>query len=322
MLRTITTLVALSALAGCISVPQESEPFESAAVREDADRIDGMTAQESVTDRDVECNDGGLTLPPGFCAERVVEVQGRIGLDALPVELRGTNGEIIVTASEGDAWTFTATVRVAALTQEMARAALGSAWSWSHEEADGTHALRAAPAQAPSLDALTARVRSTQYELALPAWLVLELDASTDNGGIVARDLALRHASLETENGQVLVSGEVVDLRARTDNGQIIASLRPAASGAIDLSTDNGQIMLKLPEDRAHGYDLSAQSENGQVVITLRDCGMRTSEDPSSGYPGSSARAACQTSAFDERSIRTSVALETENGQVVVSPLH
>ncbi|HET6405583.1 MAG TPA: hypothetical protein VFH78_13150 [Candidatus Thermoplasmatota archaeon] len=314
MHRTLATLVALATLAaGCIAVPEESDAatLQPADAPPAEERIQGMTAEVTQTDAAVDCKDSGLTIPPGFCAERVVVATGRIGLDTLPVELIGTNGPIELRRSDGDAWSFTATVRVRAVTEDLARAALDTAWSWSHEDADGSHALRAKPAAAGSLGWLSASVRYVEYKVALPEWLVLELTASTDNGGIHVARMAMGDADLETDNGEIIVSGTAHNVRARTDNGQIIASLRPAASGVIDLATDNGQIILEVPEGRAFGYDVAGKTDNGQVIIGLRDGDVRKTEDG----------ATFRTRGYDGRAIQTKVALETDNGQAIVSPL-
>ena len=303
MFRTIAALVALAVSAGCIALPEDpNAEAEAARLPPADDRIEGMTAQATQTDTIVDCSDEGLVVAPAFCAERVLEVVGRIGVESLPVELVGTNGQIEITRSEGDAWSFTATVRVRALTEEMARDGLDTAWTWAHEDADGSHALVAGPAASPTsqMDPLSPRVVSTTYEIALPSWVRIDLDALSDNG-------------------QIVVDGSVGDVRARTDNGQIVAALRPTASGKIDLSTDNGQVILDLLESREHGYDIAAQTDNGQVMITLRECEMRAGERDPYAYTGGSA--SCKTSRFEDRAIRTVVEIETDNAQVIVSPL-
>lgn len=321
MLRTIAALATLSLLAGCIQVPEDASELEAAAAPEDIDRIDGMTADESITDNDVDCDEGGLLSLPRFCAERVLLVTGRMGLDELIVALDGENGAISIFDAPEDTWSFTATVRVSALTQEQAREGLDTAWAWSHEDSDGTHAIRAAPTPTTDVVNIGADVVSTKYELALPHWVVLELDLQTDNGEIVVRDRIVDDADIATENGQIILSGDVRSVHAATENGQLLASLRPTGSGEIDLSSENGQVLLKLAEDRAHGYDIDASSENGQILIRLRDCETSVKERSTSAYPGNQGQGSCTSSGYEKREIQTKVVLETENGQIIVTPL-
>lgn len=310
MIRLLAPALALVlALAGCITVPEDPGATPAAAVERE-ERIDGMTASVTQTDAPVDCGGGGLQLPPRFCYERILVAEGQIGVEHLPVELIGSNGEINILPSEGDAWRFTATIRVAALTEEMARDALDTAWTWAHEKDDGRHALvaRPTPTNAPLLEP---RAIGLTYTLELPTWITIDLDAETDNGRIYVDGFTMDKVDLETDNGEIGLIGKARELKAATDNGQITAYLRPLADGAFDLKTDNGQIVLSVPEGRTYGYDIEATTDNGQVVIGLDD-GDRSGKDDGATF---------RTKRFDERAIKTRISAEADNGQIVIRPM-
>lgn len=316
MFRFTSIAIALSALAaGCIQPPEENAAtFEPASAPGREERIDGMTAEASHEDSIVACSDDGDPLLglPRACAQRVLVVEGRIGLDELPVELVGSNGAIVIGQAEGDAWSFVAVYTVESATEDMARDALDTAWSWSHEEPTGGHALRAGPASTGTVDpmglASTGRVSASEYALRLPAWLVLDLKALTDNGQIIVDGFDMRSVDLETDNGEIVLEGSVGDVRLHTDNGGVTGTLTPRAGGTWDLVTDNGQIVLSLPEGARFGYDVSAKVDNGQVVIGLRDGETTQREDG----------ATFKTRGFAERAVQVRVAAEVDNGQIVL----
>lgn len=302
-------LAALVALAGCISIPETEggafEPTSSAPF----DRIEGMTAEETKADAAVPCNDGGLQLPPRACAERTLTVTGRIGVDRLPVDLEAQNGAIRIEAVDGDAWSFEATVRVAALTEEDARRALDIAWSWSHEEG-GQHVLRAGPTpMASGVEIGTSpHVVAATYTVRLPAWIVLDLDAETDNGQILVDGFEMATVDVETSNGGISLRGAVATLDAQTSNGEIELDLVPRG-GAFDLATSNGRIELELPDERVYGYAIAAETTNGRIEIDLPDGEVEGEEDEKT----------FRTRGFASRDVRTSITAETTNGAIRIT---
>lgn len=306
----ILALAALVALAGCIEVPNEGSEFEPTAAPQ-GERIDGMTAEETHEDRAVSCNDGGgIQLPPRFCAERVVYVTGRIGLDRLPVDLSGDNGQIVIESREGDTWSFEATIRVSAITEDEAREALDHAWSWSHEE-NGQHRLRAGPTPAAPNEITTLhspRVVGTTYRVTLPSWLELDVDAETDNGQIAVQGFAMGDVDAETDNGQIVLVGSARDVSAQTDNGQIVLAVTPRG-GAFDLETDNGEIVVEVPVGARYGYDVEATTDNGRITIDLGDGDLHADEDG----------ATFVSSDYADRNVKTKIEATTDNGQVHIS---
>ena len=307
MFRTTIALAALLALGGCIEIPQESATAFQAAAAPQEPRISGMTAEETYEDRTVDCNSGGgIQLPPRFCAERTLVVTGRIGVDHLPIDLSAANGEVAIVPSAGDAWSFSATYRVSAPTQEMAREGLDTAWSWSHEE-DGRHELRAGPTPVTGTNLLGPSVSVAQYRIELPPWVEIDLKAETDNGRISVIGYEMGSVDLETDNGRIELRGAVRDIRAKTDNGRIDLDVTPRG-GAFDLTTDNGRIEVRVPVASAYGYDVTAKTDNGRIRIALGAGDMREDDDG----------ATFRSERYDARPVRTTMALETDNGRIEV----
>lgn len=307
-------------LAGCIQAPEElSDEFEPAAAAPPPDAIEGMTAEVVQTDAIVACEGGGILASASACAERVLEVHGRIGIEALPVDLAAPNGQVTLSPSAGDAWSFLATVRVRGLTEEQAREGLDSAWAWSHEGPDG-HALVAGPTGVGDGSPigpvpLGAQVERATYEVTLPSWLFLEvLRIEATNGGFVATGFDLGEVDIETTNGEIVLAGSAKDVRIKTTNGGINLVVAPSASGVFEMETTNGQILLTLPEGRSRGYDLDAATTNGQIEILLQDGHADVQAEPGSN------RASFRTKSYESRAIQTTVALSTTNGQIVVAP--
>lgn len=327
-MRTLLTALALLvplALAGCLAPPASLEDASSpddreAAAPPPADRVDGMTAEASQEDSSGPCDDGSTRVPPmPWCATRVLTVQGRIGVDSLPVDLSSVNGGIVVRGDgAGDAWSFVATVKTRGASEEDARAALDEAWSWSHEGPEGHH-LRAGPADAagalplpvPVVLSTDSRLAGAQYELVLPSWVLLDVEAETSNGAIELLDVRAGSLRARTSNGAITATGTADDADLSTSNGRIEADLRPSASGEYEMSTSNGAISLTVPEGAAHGYDLDARTSNGDIDIRLRDGQVDEEERGHARF---------RTDRHDARGIQTSVKLDTSNGAIEVAP--
>jgi prepilin-type processing-associated H-X9-DG protein len=305
-------LLLLAPLAGCIDVPRPDDRDDAAswaaAAEPPAERIQGMTADETHEDSVGRCEGNGISVPPrAYCAQRVLTATGRIGVDRLPVELFGGNGAITLTTGAGDAWSLTATVKTRGLTEDEARRALDEDWSWSHEDGQGGHRLRAAPTGAVPL-LVGSRVEGTVYVVSLPAWVVLDLKAETTNGAIVLDWGDAERVDVSTTNGAVVLHGRAADAHASTTNGGIEADLRATASGAWSLSTTNGGIRLGAPEDARRGYDLDATTTNGRINILLLDGHVDAQ---------SRTRQTFRTEGYDARAIQTTVKLETTTGGIV-----
>lgn len=318
-MRLLHVLLPLALLgAGCIA-PLETDPeTETAAIAPPLERIDGMTAEENITDKAVPCDGGdpGLLPLPSSCAERELLVVGRIGVEQLPVELIANNGAIQIVTTSDDSWSFHAVVKVRVTGSDDAKSAIDDAWTWTHEE-DGKHVLKAAPTaregvQLPALPgAARAQVVASRYEVALPAWVVLDLVAETTNGGVKAEGVTADSIRAVTTNGGIALAARAASVAAETTNGGIDVALTPTASGDVSLRTTNGGISLLVPEGSRYGYDVRADTTNGRIEIELSD-GDTSAEQ---------GHATFRSDDYDARPVKTVVALETTNGRIVVEPM-
>lgn len=315
----VVAALLLPLLAGCISLPEDSDAATGQPLPPADERIDGMTAEETKVDTVEPCDSGGgIQLPPGnACAKRVLTVTGRSGVASLPVDLSTVNGAVAIVAGTGDAWSFVAEIHVRALTEDAARKGLDSAWSWSHEES-GAHHLRAAPTPAstsPAVDSLGATLVGASYQVVLPAWTTLDVAIATTNGAVAVTGFAMDGLDVETSNGAIAVAGQTPSASLVTDNGGIDAILTPIASGTYAMKTTNGRIALGVPEDRAHGYDASAKTTNGNIDFELSDGDTEETNAPASST------ATFKTHGYESRTIQTRIEAETTNGGIDVSPI-
>lgn len=314
-------LLLLGALAGCIELPDESaqDSFASASASDPpaasdapapSDRVDGMTLERNDAEDTVAlCDGGGITVPPAtYCATRTLSAGGRIGVDALPLQLLTVNGDVTLERSVDDVWTFDAVVKTRGMTEDEARRALDETWTWSHT--DGTrHHLHAAPNL--SLPLLTGQLHSASYRVALPSWVLLDGLVESTNGDLDVLDLQWDALSLETTNGDLTLRGQGASADATTTNGDIELDVRTSASGDFQLETTNGEIEVVLVESRDRGYDIEGRTSNGRVTIDLQDGDLGTDEKTHKTY---------RTRDYDHRAIQTKLTLRTTNGDIDVTP--
>lgn len=313
--KLLLALLLLAPLAGCIELPDERTEAGSTETGSDAPapsaRIDGMTAEATHEDTVGACEGNGIQVPPKqYCGTRVALIEGRIGETEIPVELVSTNGRITIQGVGGDAWSLVATVRSEAMTEEGAREALEGGWTWTHEK-DGRHGLWASSTPQPTALLGEGRVSGITFELQIPDWVVLDLDATTTNGAVAARGIKATEVMLSTSNGGIDYDGTASALDARTSNGAIDARVLTTGSGdgAIRLQTSNGGIDLALSESATRGYDLDARTTNGKVAIALQDGRLTTDEKSHKHFT---------TNDYAERDIRRVVELVTSNGGIDV----
>lgn len=312
----LALVLLLAPLAGCLEPPTRNgdeeegdEPIQRGDYEPPAVRIDGMTADERHEDKVERCDQDGVQVPPAaWCATRVVTVVGRIGLDALPVDLRSVNGAISLSHSVGDAWGMVATLKTRGVTEEQARRALDDAWTWSHEDADGAHRLHAAPR--PSVPLAEGSLASVHYLVTLPAWLHLpEVHAASTNGAIALGHYKIDKLVARTTNGAVTASARIGDADLETTNGAIQANLVAARSGAWNVRTTNGAITLIASEHATRGFDLDARTTNGRIHIGLSQGEIVEEERNHKRFV---------TDGFDRRDIQIVGKIQTTNGAITV----
>lgn len=321
-MRLLLALLASASLllAGCIQAPGEETPASTHdevaasnlpdAPAPPADRIDGMTAKETTQDKVAPCPDGALSLPPGgWCAERTLHVEGRIGLDTLPiVELESVNGNVEIKQGAGDAWSFLAVVKTRGLTEDEARRALDEAWTWSHEDGQGGHHIKAGPRDDVPL--MGSRVVGAQYVLVLPGWVHLDdVQVETTNGNLDVTGFRMKTLTLETTNGNVVAAGRADNVDLETTNGNVKAVLLPIEGGSWSLETTNGGIHLIASEHLTRGYDVDAETTNGNIQIQLTQGTVKDVDRNHKTF---------RTDGYDTRTIKTEISLETTNGGITV----
>ena len=100
-------------------------------------------------------------------------------------------------------------------------------------------------------------------EVLLPASLVVDLELSSDNGGITLDALALEgDVSLSSDNGDIRLDGVTLgDLRVDNDNGTITLS---GSCGKVTLEGDNGSVYIEDLLCRS----LEIETDNGGVHLS------------------------------------------------------
>lgn len=309
----VGVLAILMTTAGCIALPEDpDEP----ALREPATG-GSMTAEETTRETSDLCTDA-VDLAPDrrFCAQRVVQVDGRVsGFDLLDAALETFNGEIDVEGASGDAWGFTATLRARGATAEAAMGALDEIdFAWSHEDADG-HFVEVTARHEGSAES-----RSVDIALRMPSALLLRLTAATSNGDVGASGVRTDGLALTTSNGNIDAKGGVTQVALTTSNGEIDATLEPIASGNWAIVTSNGEIALRVPEGPAYGYSIEGTTSNGEVDYTLRDGTKGDCPQGSEYYTPPCNHRTFETRDLRARENRVAAELITSNGKISVGP--
>lgn len=137
---------------------------------------------------------------------------------------------------------------------------------------------------------------------------VAEID--TTNGAVECR-FTSKKLVVETTNGAVTCSGTFNDVIIDTTNARIALDIKAAASGKWSIDSTNAIVDLTVVEDSQRGYDVQAQTTNGQIDFDFRE----TEEvDSSSGYVSKSRHE--RTESYGSRAIQTSVSIDTTNGAI------
>ncbi len=340
----ILTLVAMLALAGCITPPESIEPASTVELPPTADGR--MTGEESETRDSTICLDRGISLPDLQlqCATRVVTVEGILEIDTLPVVLTTNSGDIRVTTGEEGQWSLITTIVAGGATEDDARAKLDDVIvTWSIKDALG-HKLTAelerttTTGNGPRVEMVATLPPSVIYGITLAASsgdLVLEkldlkgahisassgditvegvagelVNVETSSGDITLADLKVDRLLAKSTSGDIEVAAKTGTATLASTSGDITAKLTPTKTGAYAISATSGDIELTLPESNRHGYDLSADVTSGDITISLVDG--KTS--------GSEEHKRFQTDRLAGRDIRTGVAISSTSGDIDVGP--
>jgi len=310
-MATTTTIALLMLLAGCIELPQDPD----ALAREPATG-GTMSASEASTQKSELCTDGILQTDRRFCAERVVEVEGRLsGFALLSVDLQTFNGAIKIRESRGSEWGFVATLRARGSSAEDAMAKVDDIdFRWAHQDGD-VHFLEVVARHQGNSDS-----RSASLELRMPRDVAMRLAATTSNGDVSIEGGRTDGLALTTSNGKLVARSEVTQVALTTSNGAIDADLRPVGDGRWALVTSNGGISLKVPEGQEYGYSMDGRTSNGEVDYSLRDGTKGSCPQGSQYYTPPCNHRTFETRGFSSREHVVYASLVTSNGKISVGP--
>lgn len=283
----VTSLLLLSAFAGCLTPPEQVE--EASLVLPPAEPEGELTIEDELDETTVEpcLLSGGINVltPEPYCAKREVLVSGALTLTSLAVALDASAADIVVDTSNRGEWALAVLITGRGATEAAARDDAGSVEVLRDIGAPGAHALDVAVKPATESSRATVEI-----VLSLPAATLYELLADTGSGDVTLGGLRTTVTDVDTGSGDVSIGGEWLaallkidtgsgdvagDVDAATANietgsGDITLDVTPTAPGAIELSTGSGSIALKLVDDRSHAYDLTATTGSGEITFDLR----------------------------------------------------
>lgn len=211
------------------------------------------------------------------------EHEGEFSSEAerVQIEMKSVNGSLEVRGWDRPGYRLTVKTTVRASSREKAKEKADEAVELIQESDRLKAAIR------PGVTGLGVRM-----ELCLPAEHNYLLDLGTSNGRIEVNDLRADDVHAATSNGRVVVTGSRVgsarlttsngrivamgvsgDLKARTSNGRIEASIQEPDGGEhqVDLKTSNGKIVVGLADSSRHGYRLQASTSSGKIILELPD---------------------------------------------------
>ena len=100
--------------------------------------------------------------------------------------------------------------------------------------------------------------------VSLPEKQFKRIQAESDNGRIIVKDIEAENIIVETKNGQIqLVNVKSKTVETNTDNGKIILE---NVEGEIKGNTDNGRISLSA---KSLNYPIELTTDNGSIELVL-----------------------------------------------------
>lgn len=186
------------------------------------------------------------------------------------VDLRGTNGKVIVTATDAADVTLVASVRTRRAKDSAAAETLVKS-----EVEDGTLYIsekRKSRRTVIILPFLTGGESAISYTLTVPKRMDLSL--TNVNGTIDVKGVEGKFA-LRSVNGSIKVDMPAGELTARTVNGRVQAKFEREFRGAA-IKTVNGAIAVSLPKESSFDCDISQVNGSFKSNVPLSSHGRRT----------------------------------------------
>lgn len=203
-------------------------------------------------------------------ATRVDHFNGTLGAGKT-LHVENVSGDVV--ASPGPAFSAVVTLTATASTAEKANELLKKTQITSEHDDEGWNLETALPGERPGrhdgnrhgLPCSACRLVA-RYELVVPPGVDVEL--STVNGDVKIHDLD-GEANLESVNGSIEVRGARKGLSLQTVNGRIDAAVARALPHGADVSLQsvNGNVTLTLPKEAR--FDFSASTMNGTIASTF-----------------------------------------------------
>lgn len=148
-----------------------------------------------------------------------------------------------------------------------------------------------------------------------------DLDVTTSYGDVRLTGTVER-GNVTTDYGKITVNGTFDAGRVTTDYGDVVMRLQPTDTGAIDVYSDNGAVSVFVPEGDAYGYDVSAATDHGDVVIGLEGAsteGGNASANDEEGGEDDGETVHAKTNDFEEREVQLTLDLDTDYGDIWVT---
>lgn len=340
----VLLLVGLLPLAGCLDDPDpdgDGVPSQE-EVRLGTDPDDPDTDDDGVPDgeepevkaaresggepvaRDPDRDDGTVEtafdpMALSWSATRTVTITNDMAGFADAAVLMDTyNGDVTVAPWDEDRYEAVVDLRATADTEEQARDHLASMTVENVDllVAPGRLSIAALVLQEeweaePSIPGVQVNrhTASADVTLRIPGGDGLQLVLDTTNGNIEAPAMETQSLVADSTNGDLeVVDVRTTDLRLDTTNGNIEASVTPTGHGRWVLDSTNGNVALTVTTGAAYGYELLADTTNGQVTMDVDDA--QTQVDGDEGY--------ARTDGYGGRDIQVRAVLDTTNGDITV----
>lgn len=143
-----------------------------------------------------------------------------------------------------------------------------------------------------------------------------DVEATTDDGDVLlAGDVDA--GTFDSDNGDIHVVGTMDDAEIATDDGDVTLELTPVQNGKLDIETDNGAVTVAVPEGPAYGYDVLAGTDNGDITIGLNETEDRD-DDALADQAGIENSEHERTEGFEDRDIQVHLTATTDDGDIWV----